>query len=183
MQKLVFKGLLALAGVSALSFSSIVALSQAHITKPRATSPKAGPSPDPAEEIIIPREMAIILNSGSTNTIGYRIFVLPSGQARYIDGIERGNGIISASLTKKFFSDIRAAMPLEKLPTNQPCIKPASFGTSTRIRFDRKQSPDISCPGNAEVRLLFKDVTQIAQALKVKNVPRSKGHQIPPWNF
>jgi len=180
MQKLVFKGLLALTGVTAL-VSSKVALSQTQITS-GVTSAKATP-PATTEEIIIPREMAIIFNTGSTHTIGYRIFLLPSGQARYVYGSGRGDGKISQVLTKKFFRDIRAAMALEKFPTKQPCIKPVSFSTSTTIRFNRKQSPDISCSGNAKVRLLFNDVKEIAQTLKVKNVPRSQGNELPPWHL
>ncbi len=182
MWKLLFKSLLTLAGLS-VALSSKISRTQVHKTEQGATSAKTVPSPVTFAGYLVPRTMAVILNSGSTNTISYRIFVPLSGQARYIDGDGRGNGKISAALTKKFFDDIKSAMPLEKLPIKQPCIKSVSFGTATAIRLGRGQSPDISCPGNAKTQLLLKDVTAIAQALKVRNVPRSQGHEIPPLNF
>ena len=177
MQKLFFKSLLALFGVSNFTFVPQVALSQARIITHKVTSAEATPLIS-----LVPSNVAVILNSGSTNTIGYRIFVAPSGQASYIDGYNRANGKISAALTKKFFSDIQAALPLEKLPTRR-CVKSVSFGTFTTIRLGGEQSPDISCPGNAKVQSLFKDVTEIAQALNVSDVPRSQGNELPPLNF
>ena len=180
MQKLLFRVLLALAGISVAPSPEMTG-TQAQMIEHGVTSTKMPPTASAG--YLVPRTMAVILNSGSTNAIGYRIFVPLSGQARYIDGDGRGNGKISAALTKKFFTDLKSAMPLEKLPIKQPCIKSVSFGTSTAIRLGGGQSPDISCPGNAKTQLLFNDVTAIAQALKVRNVAHSQGHEIPPLNF
>ncbi len=184
MQKLVFSSLLALYWGAVLTVSPQVALSQAaHVTKPKLTSAQAQSEPATSVENIVPKNVAVILNSGSTKTIGYRLFVFPSGQVRYIDGDGRKIGKISVALTQQFFSDLRAAMPLEKLPTKKPCRKPIAVGTSTTIRLGAAQSPDVSCPGNAIAQALFHDVTAIAKALSVRNIPRTQGRELPPWNF
>lgn len=124
--------------------------------------------------------LVVIINSGATNLIGYRIYLSPLGRATYIDGRGQGEGRISTSLTQKFFRDIGDAMPLSGLVVNQPCIKPVSFGTSTTIKLGEQQSPDISCPGNAKVEVLHKDTVAIVRELKVRNIPRFQGHELPP---
>lgn len=158
MRPLLSKNFLGIAGISILAFSSQVSLAA------------------------VPINVAVIFNSGSTNTIGYRIYVNPSGEATYFDGKGQGHGKISQALTKKFFADIQAAEPLSKLPVKR-CVKPASFGTTTTIRLGAEQSPDISCPGNALERTLDKDVIAIAKALKVRNIPKNQGHPLPLQNF
>ncbi len=132
---------------------------------------------------LVPNNVGVILNSGSTNTIGYRIYVSPTGEVNYVDGKGSGTGKLSKNLTKKFFNDLNVAAPLSSLPIKQPCIKSTSFGTVTTVSLGSQQSPDISCPGNAKAKTLDNDVTAIAKALKVVNVPKSKGTPLPPQNF
>ncbi len=122
------------------------------------------------QTILVPANVAVISNTGSTNTVCYRIYVSQSGQATYVDGDRQGNGIISAALASKFFSDISAAQPLSQLPEKH-CLKSVSFGTSTFVRLGGEESPDLSCPGNAKAEALFNDAEAITQALKVTNYP------------
>ncbi|MDF5738556.1 MULTISPECIES: hypothetical protein [unclassified Nostoc] len=133
---------------------------------------------------LVPNNVAIIVNSGSTNTIGYRIYVSPSGEVNYVDGKGSNQGKLSEKLTKNFFRDLKVAEPLSNLPGKQSCVKSVSFGTITTIRFAGEDSQDISCPGNnAKAQRLDNDVIAIAKALNVVNVPRSQGKPLPPQNF
>ena len=158
MNRFFSKSLLGLAGVSFLLCSSQLAMA------------------------LVPNNVAIILNSGSTNTIGYRIYVSPSGEVNYVDGKGSNQGKLSEKLTKKFFRDLKVAEPLSNLP-KQSCIKSVSFGTTTTIRLAGEESPDISCPGNAKIQRLDNDVIAIAKALNVVNIPKSQGKPLPPQNF
>lgn len=132
---------------------------------------------------LVTSNTAVITNTGSTNTIGYRIYVSPSGQVSYVDGNGRSTGTISARLAKKLFQDLRHDNPLSSLPTQQPCRKSTSFGTSTFVALGGERSPDLSCPGNNQAKQLLSDVSAIVKALNVSNIPRSQGHELPPQNF
>ncbi|MEH2411682.1 hypothetical protein [Nostoc sp.] len=158
MNRIFSNSLLGLAGVSFLLCSSQLAMA------------------------LVPNNIAIILNSGSTNTIGYRIYVSPNGEVNYVDGKGSNQGKLSEKLTKKFLGDLKVAEPLSNLP-KQSCVKSVSFGTTTTIRLADQQSPDISCPGNAKAQRLDNDVIAIAKALNVVNVPKSQGKPLPPQNF
>ncbi|MBD2512284.1 hypothetical protein H6G91_34570 [Nostoc muscorum FACHB-395] len=132
---------------------------------------------------LVPLNVAIIVNSGSTNTIGYRIYVSPTGEVNYVDGKGSHQGKLSQKLTKKFFRDVKIAEPLSNLPVQKSCVKSVSFGTTTTIKLADQQSQDISCPGNAKAQILDNDVIAIAKALNVVNVPKSQGQPLPPQNF
>jgi hypothetical protein len=132
---------------------------------------------------LVPNNVAVILNSGSTNTIGYRIYISPTGEANYVDGKGSGKGKLSERITRKFFRDLKASEPLSSLPVQQSCVKPTSFGTTTTVSLGDQRSPDISCPGNAKTQRLDKDVLAIIKVLKVENVPKSQGKPLPPQNF
>lgn len=115
--------------------------------------------------------IAEILNSGSTNTCGYKIYVATDGRELYHMCYNHGHGRLSVALAKKFLHDIQIAGPLNKLPS-RGCIKSVGFGTRTTIQYHGQQSPDISCPTNHLEELLNADVVQIAQALQVNNQPK-----------
>ena len=132
---------------------------------------------------LVPNNVGVIFNSGSTNTIGYRIYISPSGDVNYVDGKGSGTGKLSKSLTKQFFNDLKAAEPLSKLPVKQPCIKSISFGTATTVSLGSQQSSDINCPANGKAKSLDNDVIAILKALKVGNVPINQGKPLPPQNF
>jgi len=132
---------------------------------------------------MVPINVAVIVNSGSTNTIGYRIYVSPSGEVRYVDGKGSGQGKLSPPLVKKFFQDLKKAEPLGNLSVQKSCVKSTSFGTSTTISLGSERSPDLSCPGNSKARHLKDDVSAIAKTLKVENIPQSQGKPLPVQNF
>ena len=117
---------------------------------------------------------AVILNSGSTNTAGYRISVERRGDAEYTvtprrqrseESVEPMHHKLTDALVQRFFADLESAEPLEELPSTH-CLKSASFGSSTIIQFGHEQTPDLSCPTaqNEHVKSLMRDVTEIARA-------------------
>lgn len=158
MNQLFSKNLLGLLGISLLAFS------------PQSTT------------ALVASNVAVIVNSGSTNTIGYRIYVSPSGQVNYVDGEGSGKGKLSDKLTKRFFKHLNAAQPLSSLSVGS-CVKSASFGTTTTVSIGSERSQDISCPGDDQSENLDSDVNAITHIIGVKNVPNSQGTPLPPINF
>lgn len=118
------------------------------------------------QTILVPSNVAVIYNTGSTNTPCYRIIVSPRGEASYVKGNQQNTGRISTALARKFYHDIKVAEPLSGLPKLQ-CMKPVSFGSSTFIRLGGQESPDVSCAANAKGRHLFRDSQTIAKALDI----------------
>ena len=116
---------------------------------------------------------AVILNSGSTNTAGFRLTVEKSGDAEYAP-LPRKYGPQSPApteptrhklpdaLVQRFYSDLEAAKPLSGLPRER-CMKSASFGTTTIIQFDGEETPDLSCPNarDPHTQALMRDVDEI----------------------
>lgn len=124
-------------------------------------------------------DAAVIVNSGSTNTPGFRISINPSGDAEYTVTPRRSgpkseppapvHQRIAGALAKRLFSDLEAAQPLASLP--QPhCAKSASFGTRLTIEFGDSETPDLSCGAgdNAKLRALVEDAAEIATLFKPK---------------
>ncbi|MBW4624757.1 MAG: hypothetical protein KME49_04405 [Brasilonema octagenarum HA4186-MV1] len=108
---------------------------------------------------------AVIENSASTNTCPYTISVLPGGAATYTVCNKTGKGEVSSGLSKRFFEDIKTAQPLENVPFT-PCVKSASFGTTTKVKYKEQTSPDISCPSfDSRVTDLYEDTIKIQQQL------------------
>lgn len=130
----------------------------------------------PVPYLPVPKNAAVILNSGSTNTEGYRIVLTSSGQAEYVEGSTRSKVSVPSALTDKFFADLQRAMPLSHLRI-LACMKSASFGTETYVWWRGQRSPDISCPGDQTAMALNGDVTSITGALHVSNA--AGGHTIP----
>ena len=117
---------------------------------------------------------ALIVNTGSTNARGYRIYVEPSGRVRYVLA-NRGNttqsqqlrgGKVTKAQAGKLFRDLTLARPLSKLPAGHG-VKSVSFGTSTFITYRRQSTPDLSFPVNAQARALADDARAIAAALRL----------------
>lgn len=132
---------------------------------------------------LVPNNVGVILNSGSTNTVGYRIYVSPSGEVNYVYGKGSGQAKLPEKLTKRFFRDLKLAEPLSNLSVKPNCVKSTSFGTTTTVSLGGQQSPDITCPGNGKALRLENDVIAITKTLKVVNVPNSQGKPLPPQNF
>ena len=119
----------------------------------------------------VPKGAAVILNTGSTNTGGYRIVVQRSGDAEYIAQATRAKAQVPASIASRFFSDLRAAAPLQNVQ-HAACMKSISFGTSLFVYWNHSRSPDLSCPADARGSALEADALAVASALHISNAPR-----------
>src|SRR5450755_3811439 len=109
----------------------------------------------------VPKGAAVILNTGSTNTVGYRVVVQRSGAAEFVNGDRRAKAFLPASLATQFFDDLAAATPFPKQVVND-CAKSASFGTSLFVWWQGSRSGDLTCGGP---RKIADDAGRIAQAL------------------
>jgi hypothetical protein len=121
---------------------------------------------------------AVIVNSGSTNTAGFRLTLTRSGEAEYTP-MARKYGPQGASptepvrrkipdvLAQRFYANLDAAKPLSELPKER-CMKSASFGTTTMIQFGGEATPDLSCPGaqNPHTQALMRDVNEIVKIFR-----------------
>jgi hypothetical protein len=115
--------------------------------------------------------IAVIRNSGSTNTCPYVIHVSLSFSAKYTTcKSQQGQGQLPRALTKKFFHDIEAAQPLAALPHKLFCIKSKSFGTKTYIEYGAQKSPDVSCSSDPLGVKLANDAQAIQATLDFSTV-------------
>jgi len=116
------------------------------------------------------------VDSGSTNTSGFRILVERSGRTQsMVVPREPGPqpielpvttvGTIPAALAQQLYSDLEAAWPISSLPKPH-CPKSASFGTVRIIEFDSQKTPDLNCGDgkNAKLRALAHDAQEIVKA-------------------
>ena len=134
----------------------------------------AGPIP------VLKSTDALIENTGSTNTTGYKIFLSPDGHVAFAttEGgfpTGRGAGYEYATLlkaqTKKLFLDLSAAMPLTSLPARHG-MRSASFGTRTTITYKGQQSPDLTFASDPRTVALKADIDAITKTLHIGNAPR-----------
>jgi hypothetical protein len=123
-----------------------------------------------------------IINTGATDSIGYRVLLGADGSASFVSGDGSGHATLPAGLFDRLQQDITAAKPLADLPT-QTCMKPVSFGTSTFVAQGGDRSPDLTCPANRAAQSLKDDVAAVTAFLKLRNVPRGTGQELPPQNF
>lgn len=120
-------------------------------------------------------DTAVIVNSGSTNTTGFRIVVEQSGNAEFTAGTrgparppgqkpKQMQRQLPDALVQRLYSDLGVATPLSSLPA-QRCMKSASFGTKLSIEFGGEETPDLSCQGgdNAKLQALTKDANEIVK--------------------
>lgn len=123
-------------------------------------------------DLPVPRGAAVILNTGSTNSAGYRIVVARYGGAEYVVAGKRQRASLRADVRDEFFAALSAAMPF---PTQKTCLKSASFGSSTFVWWRGHRSGDISCPGATPVERLRVVVQKVADTLGVPTL----GHIVP----
>jgi len=122
-------------------------------------SPAPAPTP--------PADAAVIVNSGSTNLSGYKIVVRQNGLATVItDGGASRDQQLKPATSAALFMDLAAATPLKNLET-EPCMKSASFGSSTYIQYKGQRTPDVSCPMDGVGAKLGADVERITGELHV----------------
>jgi len=119
---------------------------------------------------------ASIVNSGSTNTFGYKVTVYPSGKAYSQVNGKLTMAHLPSTLTGRFFRDLEAAVPVSSLAAGHG-MKSASFGTSTTVSYRGQQSPDLSSPAEAKGRAISADILEITKELKLANLfKRSANH-------
>lgn len=118
-----------------------------------------------------PVEKAAIVDSGSTNTAGYRIDVSSDGSGTLtMQPHPRSNASttpkpfrIETALAQRFFNDIKAVRGVNV--EGKPCMKSASFGTTTHVTYNGWTSPDLDCPSPNELMdALMRDVQAIRTA-------------------
>jgi hypothetical protein len=116
------------------------------------------------------RDNAVIVNTGSTNTPGYKISVWSDGSASvtmsHRDGSPAGSPksfSVAPATAARFFSDLAASRAGKAVTA--PCMKSASFGTSTHINWNGWVSPDLDCPPNDSLGdALVRDYQEILKA-------------------
>ncbi len=122
------------------------------------------------------RDGAVIVDSGSTNTAGYRIEIWSDGAATV--ALHRRAAApgapqpfsVGADVTARFFADLKAAKAANM--TGSPCMKSASFGTTTRVSWHGWTSPDLDCPSeNALLNAVIHDVNLIRAASGIGSLP------------
>lgn len=114
----------------------------------------------------VPKGSVVIMDTGSTNTAGYRIVVQTNAATEYISASGRNRMDIPKNLAGKMFSHLKAAAPLQNLPY-LPCMKSASFGTSLFVWWNHQRSPDLTCVAYSRGKALLADATEIAAALHI----------------
>lgn len=123
------------------------------------------------------RKAVVIDNTGSTNTTGYKVYVLSTGGVWYTNGrdISAPGPIDGTTLpktqVKRLFRDLAAAMPLTSLPVRHG-MRSASFGTLTYITYKGQRSPDLTFASDARMAALKADIDQIVKTLHIGNAPR-----------
>jgi len=144
----------------------------------------AGQVPAPVARGMVPTNAIVIINSGSTNTIGYRIVVTTDGEASFASGDGQGSARLPQGLFAKLKYDVVMAQPLSHVRARPDCMKPVSFGSTTNIALADERSEDLSCPASPKGKALKHDVELVADFLHVRNVPRGQGRRdLPPQNF
>ncbi|MEA2664370.1 MAG: hypothetical protein QOI11_1314 [Candidatus Eremiobacteraeota bacterium] len=120
--------------------------------------------------------LAVIVNSGSTNTAGYTLRVRDDGWTTLAQAGATQHKRLDKALAARFFADLRAAGPLGALPRAM-CMKSTSFGSVTTVSYRGARSPDLSCPGSSSAETaLGADVNALRDAAGVSQTP---GRQLP----
>lgn len=120
---------------------------------------------------------AVIVDSGSTNTLGYKIQIWSNAKATVVTQNRLGTTqaavkpfTVPSSVATRFFADLQAAR--KGHAKGVPCMKSASFGTTTRVTWHGWMSPDLDCPpGDALTAALVHDVGVIRKASGIDSMP------------
>jgi hypothetical protein len=141
-----------------------------------AALPTIGPAPMPSGTpvpLAVPTRIdkAVIIKSSSTNTEGYQLNVFENGATMLVQGNIPIRRHVPMHLVTRFFNDLHAAGNLAALPSMY-CMKSSSFGTTLRIAYRGKTSPDVSCPTSSRIeRALDLDAEALATAAGVSIAP------------
>jgi hypothetical protein len=128
---------------------------------------------------------ATIVNSGSTNALGYRIEIRSDGSGSVVLQDRSGTPqstpkpfSITLAQAKRFFADLKAAR--DGNAKGVPCMKSASFGTRTHIDWHAWTSPDLDCPpGDALSTALERDLSVIRAASGVETMTLFRHGALP----
>jgi hypothetical protein len=128
----------------------------------------------------VPLDSAVIVDSGSTNTQGYRIEVRSDGSAFVSTGSSSPKPFtVPQATVERFFADLAAAR--KGNATSAPCVKSASFGSTLRITWQQWVSPDLTCPPkDASGAALVTDVQTLRKAAGIGTAPLRQGPAIQP---
>ncbi len=152
--------------------------------------PETGPSPDPTAQMTpgivrgrmpplppsfppIPPGAAVITNSGSTNSAGYTLVIVPDGSAtvRQYEGVTKAT--VAGAQTRWLFGRLRSAGPLDSLGLER-CMKSASFGSRTTIAWNGSTTGDVSCSDDDASRELVRTINVIVTQLAVPTLRRPR---------
>lgn len=116
-----------------------------------------------------PMDGASILNGGSTNAAGYLVLVRSDGQANLApapgslrQAFGRRTFRLPDALARRLLADAREAKRTR--PAGSPCMKSASFGSTTSVSYHGYTSPDLECPGSGVLARLASDVRAIVRS-------------------
>ncbi|MFY9737860.1 MAG: hypothetical protein WAK11_02300 [Candidatus Cybelea sp.] len=128
----------------------------------------------------VPLDSAVIVDSGSTNTQGYRIEIRSDGSASVSTGSSSPKPFTVAQATVgRFFGDLAAAR--KGNATSAPCVKSASFGSTLRITWQQWVSPDLTCPPkDALGAALVTDVKTLREAAGIGAATLRQGPEAQP---
>ncbi len=118
-------------------------------------------------------EDAIIANSGSTNALGYTIFLAPDGSAIVRRGAATEQRTVARPQTRWLFSRLAAAGPLDQLAGGH-CMKSVSFGTTTSIAWHGASSGDLSCRPSPLGAEISRTIAVIVDQLEITLQPRRR---------
>lgn len=153
-----------------------------------ANSCNAGPTDPPAGNRapaagMVPTDAIVIIDTGSTNMLGFRIVVGRNGEASFSTGEGRGSAQLPTSIFSKLKYDVVMAQPLSHVRASADCMKPMSFGSSTFVALGDEKSEDLTCPASPKGDALKSDVDAVTQFLRVRDVPRGSAHALPHQNY
>ena len=116
---------------------------------------------------------ADIINSGSTNTLGYVLHLHRTGSVVVDakDGTTPHEAAVTPDLINRFFAALDAAKPLGSMPAGR-CAKSKSFGHSIQVLYKDSLSPDLTCPLGANEAELAALASQIARAAHISDRTR-----------
>jgi hypothetical protein len=113
--------------------------------------------------------LVTITNSGSTNSSGYTVKVYPNGEADI--AISRPPSARKASVPRTMASDlfgaVHAAQSNGQASGAARCMKSASFGSTMRVKYSTRTSPDLNCPVSGTNAALRAQVNKILATVKV----------------
>jgi hypothetical protein len=125
------------------------------------------------------RDGAVIRNSGSTNFSGYTVKVWSDGSTSAVHSDRAGTpidapvtGQVPPNVAQRFLAEARQAR--DNHAVARPCMKSASFGTSTIVEYHGWTSPDLECAGDGYTIALGSDAKKIVALLKIQGT-----HRIP----